>query len=102
MATVTQKSWARSTSGDTWQDLVPGAATVQAVTLANTSFGAARVSMRLLKGSTPYSIIPDDELPQGASYRFRNPSIVIEAGDKLQVKSVGGVDWIASGVQVTA
>lgn len=96
-ALLSPMSRAASTSGDTWTDLVTGAAVVLAITLANKSFGTARVSMRMMKGSTPYELIPDDALAQGASARLALSRLVLEAGDKLQVKSVGGVDWVASG-----
>lgn len=99
---VVQISNGASTSGDTWTDLMTGAATVTSLVLANKSFGSARVSVRIMKGASPYLIVPEDELPQGASARLRLPAVVLEAGDKLQVKSIGGVDWIASGAEVTA
>lgn len=98
---VEAKSWGASTSGDTWTDLVPIKANVSSVILANKSFGAARVSMRIMKGATPFIVVPDDELPQGGSARLRLPAVVLETGDKLQVKSVGGVDWLASGAVTT-
>lgn len=96
-ALLSPMSRAVTTAGDAWADLVSGAAVVLAVTLANKSFGTARVSMRMLKGSTPYDLVPDDALAQGASARLAFSRLVLEAGDKLQVKSVGGVDWVASG-----
>ncbi len=97
---LTQKSWGAKTSGDTWTDVVAEAATVGALTLANTSFGKAVVSVRLLKGATPYVIVPPNEIDANGSSRLRLPGIVVAAGDKLQVKSIGAVDWTASGATV--
>ncbi|GAA5231740.1 hypothetical protein FOZ76_11675 [Verticiella sediminum] len=90
-----------STSGDTWADLVTGAATVTSLVLANKGITPSRVGVRIYKANATSSlIVPGDELAGGASARLRLPAVVLEAGDKLQVRSLGGVDWTASGATV--
>jgi hypothetical protein len=97
---LTQISRVASTSGDTWISLMTGPATVTSLVLANKTVGPSRVSVRINKGATQALLVPDDEIAHGGSSRLRLPSIVLEAGDSLQVKSIGGVDWTASGVTI--
>lgn len=96
-----QISRVAATSGDTWASIVVGPATVTSLVLANKTVGPSRVSVRINKGATQALLVPEDELAHGGSSRLRLPSIVLEAGDTLQVKSIGGVDWVASGVTIT-
>lgn len=92
-----------STSGDTWMTLVTGASAgtqVTQVTCASNAFGQAKVSMRFTKGSTSAVIVPGDALPEAASYRYRVGALTLMSGDKLEVKSIGSVDWTLSGANL--
>lgn len=92
-----------STSGDTWTTLITGASggtQVTQVTCANSAFGQAKVSMRFTKGSASAFIVPGDALPDGRPYRFRVGALTLMSGDKLEVKSIGSVDWVLSGVNI--
>ena len=100
---LTQISRVAATSGNTWSNIMTGPGTVTSLILANKTVGPSVVSVRISKASPASTalIIPNDEIAHGGSSRLRLPSIVLEAGDTLQVKSIGGVDWVASGVTIT-
>ena len=98
---LTQISRIATTSGDTWASIVTGPATVTSLVLANKTVGPSLVSVRINKGATQATIVASDQVAHGGSSRLRLPSIVLETGDTLQVKSVGGVDWVASGVTLS-
>ncbi len=95
---LTQISRAVSTSGDVWTTLVSGAANVTSLTCAAKSAGISMVAVQLKKGANFYLVVPPEELPEGGAARLRIPPMVLEADDALQVKSIGAVDWTASGV----
>jgi len=86
-----------STSGDTWTTLLTGPAIVTQVICAINAFGLCKVSLRLSKGSSSALIVPGDALPEGGSHRLRVGAISLAAGDKLEAKSIGAVDWTISG-----
>lgn len=86
-----------STSGDSWTTIVSGARTITSVLIASNTFSDAKVGLRVLKGSTATILVPDQLLPEAASYRFRVGALHLEAGDSLQGKSAGSVDWTVAG-----
>ena len=92
-----QKSYIGTSTGNTWLDLITGAATVTSLTLANLSLGDVSVAVQISKasGGSAY-IVPDHTLPMRGSSRMALPAVVLEEGDKLQVKSSSSVDWVAS------
>jgi len=100
---LTQISRIASTTGDTWQTIITGPANVTSLTMSARSLGETRVAVALKKDDPPgiAYIVPGDALREGASARLRLPSIVLEAGDELQVRSSGLVDWIASAVTIS-
>ena len=92
-----------STSGDTWQTLLAGSSAGSQVTqviCSSNAFGLAKVSMRFTKGSSSVNIAPSDALPEAKGYRYRVGALALMPGDKLEVKSLGAVDWLLSGVNL--
>ncbi len=97
---MTPTSAVRTTSGDTWTDLISGPAIVTQAICANNGVGDAKVSLRFMKGSATANLVPGDILAFGASSRFRIGALSLASGDKLQAKSFGTVDWTISGTTV--
>lgn len=96
---ITQISRIATTTGDSWTNLIDVACTVTSLVLAARSMGESAVSVRIQKADTTTAfIVPSDALPEGGSARLRLPSVVLEEDDKLQVKSTGQVDWVASAI----
>jgi len=89
-----------TTSGDAWTDLLTGPAIVTQVICSNPGVLDAKVALRITKGSNSAILVPGDRLQRGGSSRFRVGAISLAAGDKLQAKSSGGVDWTVSGTTV--
>lgn len=97
----TTKNWTlNSYTVDTWTDLVGEAATIAALTIANTAGGDAVVEMRLEDGgSSLATIIPTSTLGSSESYTLDLRSLNITGTQKLQIRvDVTGVEFIASGV----
>lgn len=86
------------TSGDAWTTLVDGPAVVTQAICSNQSFGRAAVSLRVQKDGVTAYLVPNDFLPWGATCRFRVGALALSAGDKLEAKSIGSVDWSISGM----
>ena len=104
MATVPDTKLLKTSAG-TWTDFIShagaGFTTVTSIVVKNTIFGAARVAIRFAQsGGLTNELAGPEELSDGASYRFRLPAIRLKNGDKIQVNSLGGVDWTA-GLEVT-
>lgn len=105
---ITQISKVASTSGDVWTELIAhaGAAgtstTLTSLVMASLSIGDAKIGVRLNKAVGGIKmIVPADTLAEGESYRLPTPGIILEPSDKIEVRSLGAVDWIASGVKQT-
>ncbi|CAK7070439.1 MAG: hypothetical protein KER_03099 [Kerstersia gyiorum] len=99
LATLKPYSRVASVSGDTWTTVTNLAGSVGALWIANTAMGSAFVSARIVAGSTLIRTLFDgEEAEEGASMRMLSPD-ALAAGQSLQVKSVGGIDVIATGVR---
>lgn len=92
-----QYSAIATTSGNTWTTIVDAAGQAVALTAANRSYGDAEVSVRILGSNAATVLVPPELIPMGGSRR-KVPVTTLAAGEVLQVKSSGLVDWIASGV----
>lgn len=90
---------AAGVAGDAWTTVTNLAGSVGALWIANTAMGSALVSARIVAGSTLIRPLFDgEELEEGASRRMLSPD-ALAAGQSLQVKSIGGIDVIATGVR---
>ncbi|KKO71852.1 hypothetical protein [Kerstersia gyiorum] len=99
LATLSPYSRVASVSGDTWTTITNLAGPVGALWFANTAMGSAFVSARIVAGSTLIRTLFDgEEIEEGGSRRMMDPD-VLSSGQSLQIKSVGGIDAIATGVR---
>lgn len=86
-----------STAGGVWTDLVTAAGEVSSVIGANKSAGIGTAMIRVIKGSVTTVLVPGDDVREGGSVRLIQP-IILAAGEKVQVASLGAFDWIANEV----
>ncbi|MCR4158846.1 hypothetical protein NUK34_08270 [Kerstersia gyiorum] len=86
-------------AGDVWTVVSDVAGMIGGIRVANTSMGSALVSARIVAGSTVIRVLFDgEEVEAGASRRLVNVD-VLAAGQSLQVKSIGGIDVVVTGVR---
>lgn len=99
LATLKPYSRVASISGDIWTTITNPAGPVGALWFANTAMGSAFVSARIVAGSTVQRVLFDgEEMEAGASRRMLSPDSLL-SGESLQIKALGVVDLIATGVR---